>query len=137
MVEDEYQPQGLLVRLHDDTMGHATRLLARRGPAAAAAAAAYARSLRGDGAQGEGLWGGRGGGRGDGRGGDGRGSGRGKSAQREAAGDVADASSAVPDHAPEEGEDCGGGDDAATKGGDSLQSQWLQLEERCVISSPR
>ncbi|GAX73309.1 hypothetical protein CEUSTIGMA_g763.t1 [Chlamydomonas eustigma] len=46
LVEDEYQPKGLLVRLHEDTIGHVVKLLGRRGPEAAAAAAAYMRYIR-------------------------------------------------------------------------------------------
>jgi hypothetical protein len=49
LVDDTYQPEGLLVRLHDDTMGRVARVVARRGKAAADAARAYARERRGSG----------------------------------------------------------------------------------------
>ena len=48
MVEDDFQDAGVLVRLHNDSMGHITCLKGKKGPAAAAAAALYAKQLRGD-----------------------------------------------------------------------------------------
>ena len=47
-MDDEYQAQGILVRLHDDTMGHVLRLVAKTGHEAAAAASAYSRRSKGD-----------------------------------------------------------------------------------------
>ena len=45
-MDDDYQPQGILVRLHSDLMGHAVRLVARRGPEAAAVASAHSKQQR-------------------------------------------------------------------------------------------
>lgn len=46
LTDEPYQPKGVLVRLHDNTLGYAVRLVAKRGPAAAEAAKAHARRLR-------------------------------------------------------------------------------------------
>lgn len=46
LTDEPYQPKGVLVRLHDNTLGYAVQLVAKRGPAAAEAAKAHARWLR-------------------------------------------------------------------------------------------
>lgn len=48
MVEDDFQQAGVLVRLHNDSMGHIIRMIGKKGPAAAAAATLHAKQLRGD-----------------------------------------------------------------------------------------
>ena len=48
LVEDDYQTEGVLVRLHDNMMGNIVRLVGRKGPEAAAAAASYAKRSDGE-----------------------------------------------------------------------------------------